>query len=121
MPTVRFLVSDVEQALSFYVDLLGFEVVEQWGPPFAILQKDGLNLWLSGPDSSAQRPLADGTKPSPGGWNRIVVVVNDIEETLKVIKERGGSVRNAPISGPGGIQALVEDGVGNVVELFQLA
>ena len=72
MAIVRYLVSDVDASLAFY-ERLGFTLVERWGPPFAIVEKDGLQLWLSGPQTSAAKPMPDGRVPEPGGWNRIVV------------------------------------------------
>lgn len=118
MPAVRYLVGDVEQAIAFYLSL-GFSVKERMGPPFAMVERDGLVLWLSGPGSSAARPLADGSQPSPGaGWNRLVVVVDDINGALDAARAAGATVRNEPITGPGGTQALLADPFGNLVELF---
>ena len=71
MAVVRYLVVDVDAAVAFYTGVLGFELVEQWGPPFAMVRRDDLTLWLSGPGSSAARPLADDSRPAPGGWNRL--------------------------------------------------
>ena len=119
MANVRLLVSDTERAKAFYVDLLGFTLVEQWGPAFAIVENEGLELWLSGPSTSAAQALADGSQPEPGGWNRIVIGVADLESKLKELTSRGVVVRSEPISGPGGQQALIEDGVGNLVEIFE--
>jgi catechol 2,3-dioxygenase-like lactoylglutathione lyase family enzyme len=119
MAAFRLLVGDVERALRFYRDLLGFEVVEQWGPAIAILSYDGAQVWLSGPQTSAAQPMPDGTKPVPGGWNRIVVQVPDLEAEVGRLQAAGARFRNEVITGPGGKQVLVEDGEGNVVELFQ--
>lgn len=119
MTSFRLLVTDVAKALEFYVKLLEFELVEQWGPPFAIIRREGCTVWLSGPGTSAQRPLHDGSQPEPGGWNRVVVEVKELEPLLVKLRLDGYVLRNEPVEGPGGRQALVEDGVGNVVEIFQ--
>ncbi len=114
MIAFRYLVSDVERAKSFYVGLLGSKLVKQWGPAFAEVELGGVSVWLSGPQTSAAKPMPDGRKPAPGGWNRVVVVVKNLE-----LKAAGVTFRNALLSGPGGSQILAEDGVGNVVELFE--
>ena len=121
MAIARYMVNDVDEAIGFYTGLLGFEVQQQFGPAMAILQKDDLEFWLAGPPASAQRPMPDGRQPEPGGWNRIVVKVDDIAATVASLREGGASFRNEVISGPGGQQILVEDPSGNVVELFQPA
>ena len=118
MATVRYLVKDVDAALPFYA-ALGFAQIERWGPPFAILQKDDLLLWLSGPGSSASRRLADGSVPTPGGWNRLVIEVQNIAEAMSALRSTGARFRSDPIEGPGGQQVLVEDPSGNPIELFQ--
>ena len=115
---VRYLVRDTDEAVSFYVDQLGFELVTSMGPPFAIVERDGLELWLSGPQSSAARPMPDGRAPEPGGWNRLVIVVDDVPEALARLDEQGTTRRNDPISGPGGTQVVIEDPSGNPIELF---
>jgi len=119
MAAFRLLVENVDRALRFYRDLLGFEVVEQWGPAIAILRYDGVQVWLSGPQTSAAKPMPDGVKPVPGGWNRIVVQVADLESEVKRLSEAGCTFRNEILSGPGGKQILAEDGEGNFVELFE--
>ncbi len=118
MATVRYFVSDVDRSLEFYAQL-GFELVERWGPPFAIVSHDGLDLWLSGQGTSASKPMPDGRVPEPGGWNRIVVETNDFESLAAELKSVGTVFRNEPISGPGGTQVLIEDPDGNPIELFQ--
>jgi catechol 2,3-dioxygenase-like lactoylglutathione lyase family enzyme len=118
MPT-RYIVKDVEESIAFYRDLLGFEVLEQWGPAFAIINRDDNTLWLSGPDTSAAKPMPDGTKPVAGGWNRVVVSVDDLDQLVMGLQELGVRFRNEPLSGPGGSQVLIEDPSGNPVELFQ--
>ena len=119
MTAFRYLVSDVEQAKAFYVGLLGFRLVKQWGPAFAEVELGNVSVWLSGPQASAARPMPDGAKPTPGGWNRVVVVVEDLATRVEELKAAGVSFRNTILSGPGGSQILAEDGVGNVVELFE--
>ena len=119
MIAFRYLVSDVEQAKSFYVGLLGSKLVKQWGPAFAEVELGGVSVWLSGPQTSAAKPMPDGRKPAPGGWNRVVVVVKNLEARVEELKAAGVTFRNALLSGPGGSQILAEDGVGNVVELFE--
>ena len=119
MAAFRYLVSDVEQARAFYVDRLGFKLVKQFGPAFAEVELDGVSVWLSGPQSSAARPMPDGRKPEPGGWNRVVVLVENLAARVKELKAAGVRFRNDIVSGPGGFQTLAEDGVGNVVELFE--
>ena len=118
MPTVRYLVDDVDAALPFYA-ALGFTLVERWGPPFAIIERDGLTLWLSGPGTSAAKPLADGRVPQPGGWNRLVVEVTDLDATLAALQASAARLRSPPIQGPVGRQVLVDDPSGNPVELFE--
>jgi catechol 2,3-dioxygenase-like lactoylglutathione lyase family enzyme len=121
MAAVRYLVDDVDRAVTFYTTHLGFTLAERWGKAFAMVARDGVTLWLSGPESSAARPMPDGRKPAPGGWNRVVVEVRDIEARISAMRREGVAFRNEIVSGPGGKQILVEDGCGNVVELFQPA
>ena len=91
------------------------------GAAFALVERDGLQLWLSGPQSSAARPMPDGRRPEPGGWNRIVLQVGDIEAKVSELKGRGIKFRNDIVTGPGGQQILCEDPSGNCIELFQPA
>jgi catechol 2,3-dioxygenase-like lactoylglutathione lyase family enzyme len=121
MATVRYLVDDVDRAVGFYTTKLGFTLAERWGKVIAMVARDGLTLWLSGRESSAARPMPDGRKPEPGGWNRVVVQVTDLEAKVKSMKQDGVVFRNEIVSGPGGKQILAEDGCGNVVELFEPA
>jgi catechol 2,3-dioxygenase-like lactoylglutathione lyase family enzyme len=116
---IRYLVNDVDVALEFYIDTLGFELVEKWGPPFAMVKRGDLALWLSGPGSSASRPLADGSKPMPGGWNRLVLETDDLASLVEKLKRSGAQLRGDIVSGPGGKQVLVTDPSGNPVELFE--
>jgi len=119
MIAFRYLVSDVERAKSFYVGLLGFKLVHDWSPAFAEVELGGVSVWLSGPQASAARPMPDGRKPEAGGWNRVVVIVENLEARAEELKAAGVTFRNAVLAGPGGSQILAEDGVGNVVELFE--
>lgn len=119
MTAIRLLVDDLGTALRTYRDLLRFELIEQWGPAFAIVHREGTTLWLSGPGTSAARELEDGTRPTPGGWNRVVIGVTNIAEELERLRCAGLTVRAQPFAGPGGVQALVEDGAGNLIELFE--
>jgi catechol 2,3-dioxygenase-like lactoylglutathione lyase family enzyme len=121
MAVVRYLVDDVDAAVAFYTDNLGFTLQQQMGPAFAIVSRDDLSLWLSGPQSSAARAMPDGRRPEPGGWNRLVVEVDDLEKRVEDLKQIGLSFRNEVVTGPGGKQILLEDPAGNVVELFQPA
>ena len=118
MPVVRYLVDDVDEALPFY-ELLGFTLADRWGPTFAIVERDGLSIWLSGPGTSARKTLDDGSEPVAGGWNRVVIDVKDIEQTMAALKARGARFRSALIKGPGGRQVLVDDPSGNPIELFE--
>ncbi len=118
MATVRYLVNDVDASLPFY-SALEFTVTERWGPPFVILARGDLTLWLSGPGTSASKPLADGSIPKPGGWNRLVIEVQDIKASMQALRSAGATFRSEPITGAGGQQVLVEDPSGNPIELFQ--
>jgi catechol 2,3-dioxygenase-like lactoylglutathione lyase family enzyme len=121
MAIVRYLVGDVDAAVAFYTEHLGFTLEQQMGPAFAIVSRDDLSLWLSGPKSSAARPMPDGRQPEPGGWNRVVVEVENVEVKVAELKQAGLSFKNDIVTGPGGQQILLEDPAGNVVELFQPA
>jgi catechol 2,3-dioxygenase-like lactoylglutathione lyase family enzyme len=121
MVSVRYMVDDVEAALGFYTGLLGFEVLTSFPPAFADVARGRLRLLLSGPMSSAGRPMADGVKPGPGGWNRIHLIVEDIEAEVARLRAAGAPFRNEILSGPGGQQVLLQDPSGNVIELFQPA
>lgn len=118
MAQVRYFVSDVERSIAFYVRL-GFRELERWGPAFAIVEHEGVQLWLSGPGTSAAKPMPDGRIPEPGGWNRIVVSVSGLMDLADSLRGAGVTFRNEPISGPGGTQVLIEDPDGNPIELFQ--
>lgn len=116
---VRYLVADVDRAVAFYVEQLGFTLVEQMGGAFAQVCRDDLTLWLSGPASSAARPMPDGRQPVAGGWNRFVLEVDDLAARVEAMRDAGVTFRNAIVTGPGGKQILVEDPDGNVIELFE--
>ena len=118
MATARYLVHDVDAVLPFYA-ALGFALADRWGPPFAIVTRGDLSLWLSGPGTSASRPLANGRTPAPGGWTRIVIEVADLDATMQALRELGATFRSTPIAGPGGRQVLVDDPSGNPIELFE--
>jgi catechol 2,3-dioxygenase-like lactoylglutathione lyase family enzyme len=119
--SVRYMVDDVDESIAFYTTQLGFEVLTKAAPAFADVKRGNLRLLLAGPLSSAGRPMADGTRPGPGGWNRIHFIVDDIDSEVARLRESGATFRNDIIEGPGGKQILLQDPSGNVVELFQPA
>ena len=119
MAVFRYLVGDVDAAIAFYTEHLGFTLEQQMGPAFGIVTRDNLSLWLSGPQSSAARPMPDGRQPQPGGWNRFVLEVDDLETKVAELKEAGLSFRNEIVTGPGGKQTVLEDRDGNPIELFE--
>jgi catechol 2,3-dioxygenase-like lactoylglutathione lyase family enzyme len=121
MASVRYIVRDVDAAVAFYTGRLGFTLREQYGPNMAILDRAGLTLWVAGPGASASRPMPDGSRPEPGGWNRFVLEVDDLAGLVGELKAQGVRFRNEIVTGPGGRQILCEDPSGNVVELFQKA
>jgi catechol 2,3-dioxygenase-like lactoylglutathione lyase family enzyme len=119
MAVVRYLVDDVDAAIAFYTGHLGFALEQQMGPAFALVSRGDLVVWLSGPQSSAARPMLDGTRPEPGGWNRLVLEVEDLEAEVERLQQVGVAFRNQIVTGPGGKQILLEDSAGNPIELFQ--
>ena len=119
MAVIRYLVSDVDASVSFYIGILGFDLLEKWGPPFAMVRRGDLTLWLSGPGSSASRPLADGSQPLPGGWNRLVLETDDLVALVEKLTQSGAHFRSGIVSGPGGKQVLIDDPSGNPIELFE--
>ena len=118
---VRYMVDDVDSAVDFYTSHFGFNVQSNHAPAFADVVRGNLRLLLSGPTSSAGRPMPDGRQPRPGGWNRIHFVVEDIDAEVERLRGAGLSFRNDIVSGPGGRQILVDDPSGNPIELFQPA
>jgi catechol 2,3-dioxygenase-like lactoylglutathione lyase family enzyme len=118
---VRYMVDDVEDAVAFYTSHFGFTVRSNAAPAFADVVRGNLRLLLSGPASSAGRPMPDGRTPAPGGWNRIHFVVDDIAADVERLRAAGLTFRNDVVSGPGGQQILLEDPSGNPIELFQPA
>jgi catechol 2,3-dioxygenase-like lactoylglutathione lyase family enzyme len=118
---VRYMVDDVDTAVDFYTKHLGFTLRMSAAPAFADVVRGKLRLLLSGPRSSAGRPMPDGTVPAPGGWNRIHLIVSDIAADVDQLRAAGLTFRNDVVAGPGGQQILLEDPSGNVVELFQPA
>ena len=119
--SVRYMVDDVEKAVDFYTAHFGFELLSNPGPAFADVVRGNLRLLLSGPTSSAGRPMPDGRTPEPGGWNRIHLIVDDIDGEVERLRAAGLSFRNDIVTGPGGRQILLEDPSGNPIELFQPA
>ena len=119
MASVRYIVKDVGQTIEFYTGSLGFELKQQFGPAMAILARGDLTLWLAGPPASASKPMPDGRKPEPGGWNRFVLEVEDLAGVVAKLRARGVKFRNEILEGPGGKQILCEDPSGNAVELFE--
>jgi catechol 2,3-dioxygenase-like lactoylglutathione lyase family enzyme len=118
---VRYMVDDVDESLTFYTEVLGFELLTSASPAFADVRRGNLRLLIAGPTSSAGRPMPDGTKPEPGSWNRIHFIVDDLDADVARLRATGATFRNDIVEGPGGKQILLQDPSGNVVELFQPA
>ena len=121
MVNVRYMVDDVQASLDFYTKHFGFEVRTSFVPAFADVTRGNLRLLLSGPTSSAGRPMPDGVKPGPGGWNRIHFIVEDLASEVARLRDAGLEFRNDFVTGPGGSQILLQDPSGNLIELFQPA
>ncbi|MGE5597122.1 MAG: VOC family protein [Hyphomicrobiales bacterium] len=119
--SVRCMVDDVDKAIEFYTSMLGFNLEMHPAPPFAMLSKGDLRLLLNKPGGGggAGQAMADGSLPTPGGWNRFQVEVSDLEAEVERMKQAGAKFRNELVVGVGGKQILVEDPSGNVVELFE--
>src|SRR4051812_19112464 len=110
---VRYMVNDVDDSIAFYTKLLGFDVLTNAAPAFADVQRGNLRILLSGPTSSAGRPMPDGAKPEPGGWNRVHFIVDDLDAETTRLREAGATFRNDVVQGPGGQQILLQDPSGN--------
>ena len=121
MVNVRYVVGDVGAALVFYTQHLGFAVQADMKPAFASVTRGPLRLLLSGPTSSAGRPMPDGRRPEAGGWNHIQLVFPDLGAEVARLRRAGLKFRNDIVKGPGGQQILLEDPAGNLIELFQAA
>jgi catechol 2,3-dioxygenase-like lactoylglutathione lyase family enzyme len=118
--SVRYMIDDVPAAIEFYTTFLGFTLEHDASPAFASVSRDGVRLLLSGEGSSGKRPLPDGRRQVPGGWNRIHLEVTDLEAEVNRLRAAGVPLRTAEIvSGPGGAQVIVDDPSGNPIELFQ--
>lgn len=118
---VRYMVDDVEAAIAWYTTHLGFSLLTNHAPAFADVRRGALRLLLSGPTSSAGRPMPDGERPCSGGWNRIHLIVDDLAAEVGRLRAAGVLFRNDIVKGPGGAQILLVDPSGNLVELFQPA
>jgi catechol 2,3-dioxygenase-like lactoylglutathione lyase family enzyme len=118
---VRYIVDDVDAAVAFYTTHLGFELLSNQAPAFADVLRGNLRLLLSGPRSSAARPMPDGRQPEPGGWNRIHLLVEDLAAEVERLRPAGITFRNDIVRGPGGSQIVFDDPSGNPIELFQPA
>lgn len=116
---VRYQIQDVERAIAFYTQHLGFELTQRAGQVFATVSRGELHLLLSGPGSSGSRPMSDGRRQDPGGWNRIVLYVEDLDNTIAALRAAGTELRNEVEVGPGGKQVQVEDPDGNPIELHE--
>lgn len=119
MANVRYIVKDVKTSIEFFTGKLAFTLEQQFGPAMAIVKRDDLTLWLAGPQSSAAKAMPDGSQPIPGGWNRLVLQVDDLAKLVAELKKAGVKFRNEIVKGPGGSQILCEDPSGNCIELFQ--
>jgi glyoxylase I family protein len=116
---VRYQVRDVDRAVAFYTEHLGFQLTQRSGAVFATVSRGDLRLLLSGPGSSGSRPMPDGRQQEPGGWNRIVLYVKDLDSTITALRSVGNRFRNEVEVGPGGKQIQIEDPDGNPIELHE--
>jgi catechol 2,3-dioxygenase-like lactoylglutathione lyase family enzyme len=119
LATVRYQVPNVERAIAFYTQVLDFELERKSGSAFAMVARGALHLILSGPGSSGARPMPDRRRQEPGGWNRIVLYVSDLDAQIQKLKAAGVHFRNSVEVGPGGKQIQVEDPEGNPIELHE--
>src|SRR5213592_4911123 len=119
--SVRYMVDDVDAAVAFYTKYFGFALGSNAAPAFAEVTRGQVRLLLSGPKSSAGRPMPDGRQPGPGGWNRIHFVVEDIQAEVDRLRKAGLRFRSDLVTGPGGRQIVLDDPSGNPIELFQPA
>ncbi|MCI0708981.1 MAG: VOC family protein [Chloroflexi bacterium] len=118
--SVRYIVNDVDAAIAFYTEHLDFEVDMHPAPGFAALSRGSLQLYLNQPGAGgAGASMPDGQQPAPGGWNRIQLIIEDLETTITALKEAGAHFRNDMVVGRGGKQILLEDPSGNLIELFE--
>lgn len=118
---IRYMVSDVQKSVDWYVGHLGFRQISNASPAFAAVERGAMRLLLSGSASSAGRPMPDGRQPEPGGWNRFQLIVENLAAEVERLRAQCVQFRNEIVTGPGGSQILAEDPSGNVVELFQAA
>src|SRR5262245_45375678 len=116
---VRYQVQDVERAIAFYTRALGFQLIQSSAPAFAAVSRGSLHLLLGGPRSSGARPMPDGRRQEPGGWNRIVLYVDDLDTTIAALRTAGTGFRNEVEVGPGGKQIQIEDPDRNQIELHE--
>jgi len=121
MIRIRYIINDVDEAVEFYTSNFDFRLEQQFGPTIAILERDGVQLLVSGPKASASIPMPDGSKPSPGGWARFQIVVDNIESDVSRLKQSGVQFKSDIIEGGGRKQILCLDPSGNLIELFQQA
>jgi len=117
--TVRYQVADIERAIAFYKQHLGFRLEQKTGAMFAAVSRGALRLVLSGPGSSGSRPMPDGQRQTPGGWNRIILYVDGLASLVQSLQKAGVRVRNDVEAGPGGKQIQIEDPDGNPIELHE--
>ena len=119
MAIFRYIVNDVNQAVTFYTSSFDFRLEQSFAPTMAILRREDLELWTAGPEAAASKAMPDGAKPVSGGWSRIVIPVKDLAETVLKLRGDGVKFRNEIVVGPNGSQILCEDPSGNPIELFQ--
>jgi len=115
----RYIVNDVDKAVEFYKSNFDFELKEKYGPAIAILERDSVQLIVSGPRASASKPMPDGTKPVPGGWSRMVITIEDIEAAITRLKKNGVQFKNDLMDNKGRKQILCLDPSDNIIELFE--